>query len=156
MAESVMNEFVRRAGLEDGFTIDSAAATSDELGNPPHSGTVAKLHEVGIPVTPHRARLITKDELAQWDRIVCMDEENLRDLRRIFGRDAAAQAEAQGRIAKLLAFVPEGSPLDPPARDAGGRIRDVADPWFTGNFDATYRDVLAGCKGLLELETKLG
>ena len=73
MAESVMTELVRRAGREKEFEIDSAATSYEEIGNPPHQGTVAKLHEVGIPVVPHRARIITRAEYYSWDQIIYMD-----------------------------------------------------------------------------------
>ena len=108
MAESVFTELVRRAGRESEFVIDSAATSTEEIGNPPHRGTVAKLREVGIPVVAHRARQV----------------------RRIFGDDP------DGKITRLL--------------DWTERPGDVADPWYTGNFDATYRDVLAGCTAMLE------
>lgn len=125
MAESVFTELVRRAGREAEFVIDSAATSTEEIGNPPHHGTVAKLREVGIPVVAHRARQVRRAEYGDWDHIVYMDAENARGLRRIFGDDP------DGKITRLL--------------DWTERPGDVADPWYTGNFDATYRDVLAGC-----------
>ena len=130
MAESVFTELVRRAGRSNEFEIDSAATSTEEIGNPPHHGTVAKLAEVGIPVVPHRARQVRREEYDRWDRIIYMDAENARGLRRIFNADPA------GKISRLL--------------DWTDRPGDVADPWYTGNFDATYRDVLAGCTALLE------
>lgn len=130
MAESVFTELVRRAGREAEFAIDSAATSTEELGNPPHHGTVAKLREVGIPVVAHRARQVRRAEYGNWDHIVYMDAENAHGLRRIFGDDP------DGKISRLL--------------DWTERPGDVADPWYTGNFDATYRDVLAGCTAMLE------
>lgn len=130
MAESVFTELVRRTGRADEFEIDSAATSTEEIGNPPHPGTVAKLAEVGIPVVPHRARQVRREEYDRWDRIVYMDAENARGLHRIFRSDPA------GKISRLLDWT------DSPD--------DVADPWYTGNFDTTYRDVLAGCTALLE------
>ena len=130
MAESVFTELVRRAGREAEFVIDSAATSTEEIGNPPHHGTVAKLREVGIPVVAHRARQVRRAEYDDWDNIVYMDAENARGLRRIFGSDP------DGKISHLL--------------DWTERPGDVADPWYTGNFDDTYRDVVAGCTGLLE------
>lgn len=130
MAESVLTELVRRAGREAEFVIDSAATSTEEIGNPPHHGTVAKLREVGIPVIVHRARQVRRAEYGDWDRIVYMDAENARGLHRIFGDDP------DGKITRLL--------------DWTERPGDVADPWYTGNFDATYRDVLAGCTAMLE------
>lgn len=130
MAESVFTELVRRAGCESEFVIDSAATSTEEIGNPPHHGTVEKLAEVGIPVVPHRARQVRREEYDHWDHIVYMDAENARGLRRIFRSDPT------GKISRLL--------------DWTDRPGDVADPWYTGNFDATYRDVLDGCTAMLE------
>lgn len=132
MAQSVMTELVRRAEHDGDFRIDSAATSREEIGNPPHRGTVRKLQEVGMPVVPHRARQIRADELDDWDVVAYMDEGNLGGLRRIFGSEALDAARRSGQIRPLL---PD---------------RDVADPWYTGDFDATYRDVLAGCERLLE------
>lgn len=130
MAESVMTELVRRAGREHEFVIDSAATSREELGNPPHPGTVAKLAEEGIPVVPHRARQITRDEYERWDHIIYMDGENRRNLMRILRQDS------EGKVSRLL--------------DWTDRPNDVADPWYTGNFDATWHDVFEGCQALLE------
>ena len=132
MAESVMTELVHRAGRETEFEIDSAATSREEIGNPPHHGTVRKLRKESIPVVPHRARQIRPNELEHWDVVAYMDEENLRGLRRIFRAEALDAAIRSGQIRPLLPN------------------RDVADPWYTGDFDATYRDVLEGCKRLLE------
>ena len=129
MAQFVMEELVRQAGREDEFVIDSAATSTEELGNPPHPGTVRKLAEVGIPVGHHCARQISRSEYGDWDHIVYMDSENARGLTRILRQDP------EGKVSRLL--------------DWTDHPRDVADPWYTGNFDATYRDVLAGCEGLL-------
>ena len=129
MAQSVFAELVRRAGREDEFVIDSAATSTEEIGNPPHRGTVAELREVGIPVVEHRARQVRRSEYDTWDYIIYMDSENRRGLKRIFPSDPA------GKITRLL--------------DWTDRPGDVADPWYTGDFDATYRDVLDGCTALL-------
>ena len=130
MAESVMTELVHRAGRSNEFEIDSAATSREELGSPPHHGTVAKLRAEGFPVVPHRARQIARSEYDRWDHIIYMDGENRRGLMRILGGDP------QGKVSRLL--------------DWTDRPADVADPWYTGNFDATWRDVLAGCTALLE------
>lgn len=130
MAQFVMEELVRRAGRSHEFTIDSAATSTEEIGSPPHPGTVSKLCQVGVPVGEHRARQITRGEYDDWDLIVYMDAENERGLRRILGGDPA------GKCVRLLSLA--------------GRAGDVADPWYTGDFDATYCDVLAGCEALLE------
>lgn len=135
MAQSVMTDLVRRAGREDEFVIDSAAVSSEEIGNPPHHGTVAKLRGEGVPLVAHRARRVRPGEYEDWDVIVGMDEANMRGLARIFAGEPGYRTDGGARVTKLLSFA--------------GSDRDVADPWYTGDFDATYRDVLAGCEGLL-------
>lgn len=129
MAQFVMEELVRRAGREDEFEIDSAATSSEEIGNPPHPGTVRKLREKGIPVGRHRARRVRADEYGDWDHIIYMDAENAWGLSRILGGDP------DHKVSRLL--------------DWTDRPGDVADPWYTGNFEATWRDVSAGCEALL-------
>jgi protein-tyrosine phosphatase len=143
MAQFVMADLVEKAGRAGEFVIDSAGTSQEELGNPPHHGTVKKLKQVGVPVLAHRARQVQRAEYADWDLIVYMDESNGRSLSHIF------KGDPEGKCVKLLSYVPEGSPLRPAARNARGEVRDVADPWWTGNFDDTYRDVLAGCEALL-------
>lgn len=130
MAQFVFQHLVNEQHLTDQFHIDSRATSTEEIGNPPHHGTVAKLREVGIPVVAHRARQVRRAEYGDWDHIVYIDDENARALYRIFGKDP------DGKISRLL--------------DWTDRPGDVADPWYTGNFDATYRDVLAGCTAMLE------
>lgn len=129
MAQFVMEELVRRAGREGEFEIDSAATSREELGNPPHYGTVAKLRAEGVPVGSHRARRVRRDEYELWNHIIYMDAENARGLGRILGGDPG------GKVSRLL--------------DWTSRPGDVADPWYTGDFDTTYRDVLLGCEALL-------
>lgn len=129
MAESVMTYLVKQKNLEHLFYISSAATSREEIGNPPHYGTVNKLRQVGIPVIPHRAVQMTKQDYDQYDYLIGMDTANIRNMTRIAGGDP------EGKIYKLLSFAGSG--------------RDVADPWYTGDFDATYRDVTAGCEGLL-------
>ena len=130
MAESVMTHLLAQRGLTDCFTISSAATSREEIGNPPHYGTVHKLKQVGIPVVPHRAVQMTKADYDQYDYLIGMDSANIRNMNRIAGGDP------EGKIYKLTSFA--------------GRSGDIADPWYTGNFDETYDDVLAGCQGLLE------
>lgn len=130
MAESVMTYLARQAGRQDEFEIASAATSSEEIGNPPHRGTVAKLAAEGIPVIPHRAVRMTKDDYEYYDYIICMDTENVRNAQRL------SEGDPDEKIYKLLTFAGSGM--------------DVADPWYTGDFDATFRDVMAGCAGILE------
>ncbi|MBQ7920772.1 MAG: low molecular weight phosphotyrosine protein phosphatase [Lachnospiraceae bacterium] len=130
MAESVLTHLVSQRGLQHLFEINSAATSREEIGNPPHYGTVNKLRQVGIPVVPHRAVQMTRADYDYYDYLIGMDTANIRNMNRIAGGDP------EGKIYKLLTFA--------------GRGDDVADPWYTGDFDATYRDVLAGCEGLLK------
>ena len=129
MCESVLTHIIKQKHLESRFHISSAATSREEIGNPPHYGTVNKLRQVGIPVVPHRAVQMTKQDYEDYDYLIGMDSANIRNMTRIAGGDP------EGKIYKLLTFA--------------GSDRDVADPWYTGDFDATYRDVLAGCQGLL-------
>jgi len=130
MAESVMTHLVKQNHLDDFFHISSAATSREEIGEPPHYGTVNKLRQMGIPVIPHRAVQMTKEDYYKYDYLIGMDTANIRNMTRIAGGDP------EGKIHKLLTFAGSG--------------RDVADPWYTGDFEATYRDVLAGCEGFLE------
>ena len=130
MAEFVMKDLVKKAGLQAKFHIASAAVSREEIGNPPHHGTVSKLRQVGIPVVPHRAIQMTQADYDEYDYLIGMDTYNIRNMQRIAGGDPA------GKIYKLLTFADSG--------------RDIADPWYTGNFDETYNDVLQGCTALLK------
>lgn len=136
MAQSVLQHLVNEKDLADLFHIDSAATSREEIGNGPHYGTVRKLGQVGIPVIPHRAVQMTRQDYLDYDYLIGMDTANIRNMNAIAGGDP------QGKIYKLLSFAGEG--------------RDVADPWYTGDFDATYRDVMAGCEGFLESLTEQG
>ena len=129
MAEFVMKELCRRAGRTD-VEIASAALHTDEIGNDIHYGTRQKLREKGIPFAPREAWLLTAAEARNYDLLVGMDTYNIFDLRHL------VYPEDLGKIHKLLEFA--------------GEDRDVADPWYTGNFDVTWDDVLKGCTALLE------
>ena len=129
MAESVMTYLIKENNLQSTISVDSAATSTEEIGNPPHHGTVRKLREVGIPVVPHRARQMKKQDYAEYDYLIGMDDWNIRNMTRIAGGDP------EHKIRKLLEFA--------------GSTRDIADPWYTGNFDATYADVLEGCEAML-------
>ncbi|MGI6230386.1 MAG: low molecular weight protein-tyrosine-phosphatase [Tractidigestivibacter sp.] len=128
MAQFVLEDMARRAGESDRYLIDSAATHTDEIGSGPHYGTVRKLREEGISVGEHVARLVSKGDYERFDHIVYMDAENRHALLRVFGGDP------NGKLSRLL--------------DWAGIHRDVADPWYTGDFDATFDDVMAGCKAL--------
>ena len=136
MAEYVLRELVRRKGLEDVFEIDSAATSSEELGNPLYPPAQRVLQSHGIPFGKRRARRFRKEEYSSWDLIVCMDRNNVRNLNSI-------TPDPEGKVRLLMGF-------------AGEEGREVADPWWTGNFDATWEDVLAGCRGLLDFLLEKG
>lgn len=129
MAEFVFKEFVRRENLEDKFFISSSATSSEEVGNDVHYGTVNKLNSVGIPVEHRRAKKLTKEDYEDYDYIIGMEERNIKNILRIVGEDKEA------KVSKLLDF--------------SSNPRDIADPWYTGNFDKTYEDICEGCKALL-------
>ena len=130
MAESVFTHMVKERGLEDEFYINSAATSREEIGNGPHYGTVGKLRKEGIPVIPHRAVQMTKADYDNYDYLIGMDSANIHNMNRIAGGDP------DGKIYKMLSFA--------------GKGRDVADPWYTGDFDSTYRDVVEGLQGFLD------
>ena len=130
LAESVFSHMVKERGLQDRFYINSAATSTEEIGNPPHRGTVKKLFEVGIPVVPHLATQIRQSDYDNYDYIIGMDSWNMKNLHRLL------KGDPKGKLYKLLSFA--------------GLDRDIADPWYTGNFDTTYDDVLEGCEAFLE------
>ena len=128
MAEYMMKDLVKNRGMESEFYIDSAATSREEIGNPVHYGTRQKLREVGIPCGDHRARQMTKEDYEKFDYLIGMDSANIRNMHRILG------ADPEGKVHKLLEFTE--------------RVRDIADPWYTGNFDVTYEDIKEGLEGL--------
>ncbi len=129
MVQFVFQDMVNREGLSDQFFIESAATSREEIGNPPHHGTVNKLRQEGIPVLKHRAIQMTKHDYEEYDYLIGMDEWNIRNMNRITGGDP------DGKIHMLL--------------DYTKHPRDIADPWYTGNFEETYQDVVEGCKAFL-------
>ena len=130
MAQSVFTHLVNQLCLQNQFEINSAATSREEIGNPPHHGTVTKLRQVGIPLVPHRAVQMTKADYQYYDYLIGMDTANIRNMNRIAGGDR------DGKIYKLPSFA--------------GLSKDIADPWYTGNFDETYNDVLEGCEAFLD------
>ena len=131
MSEYVMKYLTDQAGVASEFYIDSAATSREEIGNGVHHGTRQKLKEVGIPCGNHRARQLTRRDYEEFDYIIGMDAWNIRNIMRIIGSDP------EKKVSMLLDFT------DRPGTE-------IADPWYTGNFDVTYDDVLEGCTGLLE------
>lgn len=135
MAEFVMKDLVKKSGIEELFEIASAATSCEELGNPVYPPARQKLAEHGISCKGKVARRITLQDYAYYDYIIAMDYSNVNNLKRIVGPDV------DHKISMLLDYT------DHPG--------EVADPWYTGNFDDTWNDVLAGCKGLLKQLEKL-
>lgn len=171
MAEYVMKHLVRQAGREEEFYIDSAATSREEIGSGVHHGTRRKLAQMGVPCGDHRARQMTRADYGKFDLLIGMDNANIRNMTRIVGGDA------EKKIYKILWFADRHSMGTPESRRAafwgeeeqGSGARnarqgvpgqsglggdEVADPWYTGDFDATWDDILAGCTGLLEHLTK--
>ena len=130
MAEFVMKHLVHKAGRDSEFVIDSAATSTEEIGNGMHRGTVQKLREQGVPFTDHRARQITAADYEKYDYLIGMDEENIFNMQRRWNGDPL------GKVHLLLNYC--------------GCSDEVADPWYTGNFDATWADVYAGCAAMLD------
>ena len=130
MAECVMKNMVKDRGISSEFYIDSAATSREEIGNPIYPPAVRKLKAEGIPLTGHRAIQMTKDDYDKYDLLLAADSANVRNMTRIAGGDP------EGKIRRLL--------------DYTSRPRDIADPWYTGNFDVTYDDIVEGCEALLE------
>lgn len=124
-----MKDLVRQAGLEGEFHIESAATSSEELGNPVYPPARRKLAEHGIRCDGKTARQMCGADYGRFDWLVGMDQANLRNMRRICGGDP------EGKLSLLL--------------DWTGRPGEVADPWYTGDFDETWRDVEEGCRALL-------
>lgn len=132
MAEFVMKDLVRKAGLESWFYIESAATSTEEIGNPVYPPARRKLAEHGIDCQGHAARQLRKSDYDRFDLLIGMDKANLRNMDRICGGDP------DGKLHLLTEY-------------AGRPDAEVADPWYTRDFEATWQDVLAGCQGLLEL-----
>lgn len=130
MAEFVMKGLVKKAGLEAQFHIESAATSTEEIGNPVYPPIRRKLAEHGISCGGKTARQLTNADYDQFDLLIGMDRANLRNMHRICGGDFA------GKLHLLMDYT------DHP--------RDIADPWYTDDFETTWQDVLAGCRGLLQ------
>ena len=131
MAEFVMKDLVCKAGLSDRLYIESAATSTEEIGNEVYPPAKSKLAEHGISCKGKRARQMTADDYRRFDMLIGMDKWNIRNMVRICGGDP------EGKIRMLM--------------DYTDRPGDVADPWYTGDFETTWQDVLLGCKGLLEM-----
>lgn len=134
MAEFVMKDLVKRAGREVDFIIASSATSTEEIGNDTHSGTKRVLAAHGVAIAPRAAVQLRASDYDAYDLFVGMDAANIRTMRRML------KGDPESKVHKLLEFA-EGSSADAAA--------DVADPWYTGDFETTYDDVLRGCEALL-------
>ena len=130
MAEFVFKDKLGKLGISDKFYVASAAASREEIGNPVHPGTRRKLEAFGISVEGKYAVLMTKKDYDTYDYIIGMDGWNIRNIKRIIG------ADKDHKVFRLLDFTDSG--------------RDIADPWYTGNFEDTYRDVCVGCDAFIK------
>ena len=128
MAEYVMRDLLRKNGIAS-VTVDSCATSTEEIGNPVYPPAKRKLASHGISCEGHAARQVRKSDYAESDKLICMDSMNIRNLMRIIG------ADPEGKVCLLKDYTTGG---------------DVADPWYTGNFDITYEEILAGCTAILE------
>ena len=136
MAEYVMKDLVHKQGYEKQFHIESRATSREEIGNHIHPGTRKKMREVGIPTDDRCAIQLTSTDYKKYDFLIGMDNWNQRNILRIVGQDP------EEKVHLLLEYA--------------GQTRDIADPWYTGNFDATYEDVLLGCNGLMKFILEQG
>lgn len=130
MAEFMMKDLVKKEGLEDKFLIESAAVSREEIGNPVYPPAREMLARHGIGCAGKRARQMTVRDYEEYDLLIAMDRSNLTRMERICGRDT------QGKIHLMMDFT--------------SRPGEVADPWYTGDFTATWRDLEEGCRGLLD------
>lgn len=166
MTEFVMKDLVKKSGLEAQFHIESAATSTEEIGNPVYPPARRKLAEHGISCEGKTARRLIRADYDRFDPLIGMDRVNLRNMRRICGGDYNSKL----RLLMDCADHEKGTPAKPSPRLCGERSRSgmselpalagregyevcgdgVADPWYTGDFETTWRDVLAGCQGLLK------
>ena len=130
MAEYVLRHLVTQRGISEDFKIASSATSREEIGNDIHHGTRRKLKEQGISFFSRQATQLTKKDYEDYDYIIAMDSMNVRNIMRIIGEDK------DNKVCRLLDFT--------------NRPRDIADPWYTGNFDLTYSDVVEGCEAFLK------
>ncbi len=133
MAQFVMQDMISKEGLQDFFD-ESKATSTEEIGNSPHPGTVSKLRQQNIPLLPHKASQMTKADYNLYDYIIGMDRWNFQNIMKI------VKTDPENKVHLLLDFT----------KSPG----DIADPWYTGNFDKTFEDVFNGCSALLEILKK--
>ena len=132
MAEFILKALVKARGLEGQYYIESAAVSEEEIGNPIYPPAKRCLTQHGVPFDKDkRARQVTRADYARFDRLICMDASNLRWLRWIIPDDP------EGKVHLMMSYTGVG--------------RDVADPWYTGDFETTFQDILEGCEAMLAL-----
>lgn len=129
MAEFIFKDLVKKAGLQDNFSIVSRATSREEIGNPVHPGTIRILNRLNIDCRNKRAQQITLDEFINYDYLIPMDYNNINNLNWMF------KASPKHPIKRLLAYC--------------GNDKDIADPWYTGDFETTYQEINEGCQALL-------
>lgn len=130
MAEFMLKNMLEERGVAQDFYVESAATSREELGNDMHYGAKEALRKHGVPFARRSARQITAEDYRKFDYIICMDSMNVRNLNRIIGEDTL------GKVSRLMSFA--------------GKNADVADPWYTGDFDVTYRDIKEGLMGFIK------
>lgn len=131
MAEFIMKALVRAKGLEGRYYIESAAVSTEEIGNPIYSPAKRCLNQHGVAFDAgKRARQVTRSDYDRFDRIICMDTSNLRLIKRIIPDDP------EKKIHLLMSYTGTG--------------RDVADPWYTGDFEEAFQDILTGCEAMID------
>ena len=130
MAEFILKDMVRKRGIADDFCIASSATSPEELGNPLYPPAARKLASEGVPTTPRSAVTLKKSDYDKYDYIIAMERRNIENIKHICGSDP------DNKVSLLLSFA--------------GRNDNIADPWYTGNFDVTYDDIVEGCNGFLE------
>ena len=130
MCEFILKDMIRKKGREDEFYIESCATSTEEIGRSLHPGAKRKLDEMGIPNERRRARQLTRQDYDRFDYLLCMDDWNVRNIMRIIKKDP------ENKVHMLLEYA--------------GERREIADPWYTSNFDETYDDLTKGCTAFLE------
>jgi protein-tyrosine phosphatase len=136
MAQFVMEDMVRKAGLDDVIQCESAATSTEEIGNPPHYGTVQKMKEMGIPMRRHFATRMTKSDYKKYDYIIVFEERNKRDLINIIGDDV------DNKVHLILEYTDS--------------LKDIDDPWYTDDFDTAFEEINKGCFGLFNYLVEKG
>ena len=130
MAVFIFRDLTKKQGLEKKYSVSSAGTSSEEAGNNMHYGAKDKLNEKEIPYSKHKARQLRREDYNEYDYIIGMESYNIRNILRIVGDDK------KNKVYRLLDFT--------------NNPRDIADPWYTGNFEITYNDIVEGCKEFLK------